>query len=231
MNNYHVLGMTLGHNATAAITNNGRIIACASEERFTREKNVYGYPARAIDYCLHAANLTPQKIDLVVLSSHITPPLYTTSDGLKEQSRHDKPSLNWFSLLSAMRGKINTIKKLDQTGYRHAAPLLSKITNKKRVDLISHRLGISQQNIISSEHHLTHAYTGIFASDLLLDCPHDELLTITVDGEGDAISSSVGIFRRSDYNYKRIATSSYAESIGHFYSAITSYLGMKPLEH
>ena len=94
MDNY-VLGMTLGHNATAAITHAGKIIACVSEERFARVKNIYGYPEKAVRYCLHQAGITPAELSLVVLSSHITPPLKVTHGGLREESRED--DLSWFT--------------------------------------------------------------------------------------------------------------------------------------
>jgi carbamoyltransferase len=230
MGDFYVLGMTLGHNATASLTNNGEVVACASEERFVRKKNVYGYPEKAIAYCLGEAGLRGSDLDLVVLSSRITPPLHQTEDGLQEATRGDKGT-NWFSLLSKTRGTLNKVKSIDTFGYTKLAPMLAKGTHQKRVEIISSLLQIDPKKIICSEHHLTHAYAGIFASDVLRDAPSDELLVITVDGEGDMLSSSVGVFKRSDLSYHRIAQSSYAESIGHFYSAVTTHLGMKMLEH
>ncbi len=232
MDNYYVLGMTLGHNATAALSNNGEIIACASEERFVRIKNVYGYPEKAVTFCLEYAKISPQQLDLVVLSSHITPPLKQTSEGLREESRKDAETITWFSILSHMRNKASRIKSFDTAGYTLVAPLLAKATHKKRVEIISSLLNIDPTKIISSEHHLTHAFSGIFASGwhntLSLQ---EQILAITVDGEGDMLSSSVGIFSPATNHYERIAESSYAESVGHFYSAVTTHLGMKMLEH
>ena len=231
MNDVYVLGMTLGHNATAALTKNGVILATASEERFTRKKNVYGYPKQAITYCLQEGGIAANKLDLVVLSSHITPPLTNTEEGIRESSPDDKGTTNWFTALSKFRGKLKKVKQLDTLAYTKAAPLLAKGTHKKRTEVVSHLLGIDKSKIVSSEHHLTHAYTAIYASDLLKEEKGKEILVITVDGEGDMLSSSVGIYDSSKDSYKRIAQSHYSESIGHFYSAITSYLGMKILEH
>ena len=97
MDDYYVLGMTLGHNATAALTHEGRVIACASEERFARVKNIYGYPEKAVKYCLQQAGITSAELSLIVLSSHITPPLKQTGDGLREESPDDEGSVSWFS--------------------------------------------------------------------------------------------------------------------------------------
>ncbi len=231
MDDCYVLGMTLGHNATAALTHNGRVIACVSEERFTRIKNVYGYPEKAAQYCLNYAGIDGRDLELVVLSSHITPPLKQTSEGFKEESRGEG-SLSWFSILSKIRGHVSKVKTLDQMGYQNFAPLLAKMTHKNRVQILSSLLHVAPEKIISSEHHTTHAYSAIFSSDFFQNAePDEKVLVITVDGEGDMFSSSVGIFTTSTLNYERIAQSSFAESIGHFYSAVTSYLGMRVLEH
>ncbi len=47
-----ILGITDSHCATAALLVDGRIVACVSEERFTRRKNEGGYPRQSVDYCL-----------------------------------------------------------------------------------------------------------------------------------------------------------------------------------
>src|SRR2546426_10067484 len=63
-----VLGVNETHCATAAILRDGRIVGCASEERFTRLKNDAGYPRLAIDALLAELELPPPDIDLVALS-------------------------------------------------------------------------------------------------------------------------------------------------------------------
>src|SRR5438876_7233890 len=63
-----VLGVNETHCATAAVLRDGRIVGCASEERFTRVKNDAGYPRRAIDALLTELDLRPADIDLVALA-------------------------------------------------------------------------------------------------------------------------------------------------------------------
>ena len=63
-----VLGINETHCATAAILRDGAIVACASEERFSRLKNDAGYPRRAIDALLAHLGLAPSAIDLVALA-------------------------------------------------------------------------------------------------------------------------------------------------------------------
>jgi carbamoyltransferase len=63
-----VLGINETHCATAAVLQDGRIVACASEERFSRLKNDAGYPRAAVDALLRDLGLAPKDIDLVALA-------------------------------------------------------------------------------------------------------------------------------------------------------------------
>jgi carbamoyltransferase len=62
----NVLGISaFYHDAAACLIGNGKIIAAAQEERFTRIKFDPSLPINAIKYCLNAASLTPSEIDLL----------------------------------------------------------------------------------------------------------------------------------------------------------------------
>src|SRR2546428_13060720 len=63
-----VLGISETHCATAAILRDGRIVGCASEERFTRLKNDAGYPRLAIEALLKEGGIKPADIDIVALA-------------------------------------------------------------------------------------------------------------------------------------------------------------------
>ena len=63
-----VLGINETHCATAAVIADGRVVGCASEERFTRLKNDAGYPRLAIDALLAELRIAPADIDLVALA-------------------------------------------------------------------------------------------------------------------------------------------------------------------
>ena len=220
----YVLGMTNGHNSTAALMKDGIVVACASEERFLRKKNFYGYPEKAIEYCLKEAKIDSSFLDKVVLASLMTPPLVVTDSGVREESSDDS-NLSWFTFLSRLRTKLKVSKNLDVSLYRTVGSKFVNKTHKDRVEFISNKLGVSKDKIIAGEHHYMHALSTLYGSGMC----DKELLIITVDGEGDGISSTVGVWNGS--SYKRIASSSFADSLGHFYSAITEFLGLKILEH
>jgi len=53
------------HDSAACLVEDGRIVAAAQEERFTRKKHDAGFPTRAVDYCLREAGITTKELDLV----------------------------------------------------------------------------------------------------------------------------------------------------------------------
>lgn len=53
------------HDSAAALVVDGKIVAAAQEERFTRRRHDSGYPERAVAYCLREAGLTPDALDYV----------------------------------------------------------------------------------------------------------------------------------------------------------------------
>ena len=54
------------HDSAAALVEDGRIVAAAQEERFTRKKHDPGYPKHAATYCLEAAGGGLDSVDHVV---------------------------------------------------------------------------------------------------------------------------------------------------------------------
>jgi carbamoyltransferase len=54
------------HDAAAALVRDGRLIAAAEEERFSRKKHDYEYPEHAIDFCLKTAGIEARDLDYVV---------------------------------------------------------------------------------------------------------------------------------------------------------------------
>ena len=54
------------HDSAAAIVVDGKIIAAAQEERFTRKKHDSNYPFNAIEFVLNYSNLKLSEIDKIV---------------------------------------------------------------------------------------------------------------------------------------------------------------------
>jgi carbamoyltransferase len=62
----YILGISAYyHDSAACLVRDGRVVAAAQEERFTRRKHDHRYPARAVEFCLGHARITPEELDYV----------------------------------------------------------------------------------------------------------------------------------------------------------------------
>ena len=96
----YIVGIHDGHDASAALMKDGKVIAAAQEERFSGLKGDYGYPKLSIEYCLNFAKIRGADIDYVALSSRTSNPVLTylkrnanfsVSHWIKEQDLFWKP--------------------------------------------------------------------------------------------------------------------------------------------
>ncbi|MES1255880.1 MAG: carbamoyltransferase [Acidobacteriota bacterium] len=53
------------HDSAACLVEDGRVVAAAQEERFTRKKHDAAFPSRAVEYCLREAGITTRDLDMV----------------------------------------------------------------------------------------------------------------------------------------------------------------------
>ena len=63
----NVLGVHIGHDSSAALVKDGRIVADVAEERFVRIKHYSKLPINSIEYCLKSQNLTMNDIDIIAI--------------------------------------------------------------------------------------------------------------------------------------------------------------------
>ena len=188
------------HDSAAAIINDGKIVAAAQEERFTRKKHDSSYPFNAIKYCLEEANVKLNEVDNVVF--------------------YEKPFLKFERLLEtylafAPRGfksfsismPIWLREKLFQKKF-----LFDKLKNQDQ--------NFNDINRISfSEHHFSHAASAFYPS------PFKEAVIITLDGVGEWATTTVAIGKDNDI--KMLKEIHFPHSLGLLYSAFTYYLGFK----
>lgn len=96
---------------------------------------------------------------------------------------------------------------------------------KKRLQTLEDRLeeilGPIQDKIITVEHHLAHATSAYFT------CGREKSIVLTIDAAGDGLSS--GVYLGDQGDLKKIAESSYLDSLGDFYASITEMLGYRPM--
>jgi len=127
------------HDAAAALTDNGVLVAAAEEERFSRKKHDYDFPLNAIQFCLNEAKIEGKDLDYVVFFEKP----FTKFDRLMKSSLKGFPKSYWL-FVQSMR-----------------TWLVDKIWIKS---LISSSLGIDTKRIIFSDHHMSHAASSYFCS-------------------------------------------------------------------
>jgi carbamoyltransferase len=62
-----ILGLHVGHDGTAALVVNGRVVAAIGEERLSRTKQHYGFPYLAIAQVLRDSGLKPDQVDKIAV--------------------------------------------------------------------------------------------------------------------------------------------------------------------
>lgn len=150
------------HDSAACLVRDGKLAAAAQEERFTRRKHDFGFPANAVEFCLTSQGLRIEDIDYVVF--------------------YDKPVLKFERLLNTY---LATSPK-GLTSYAKALPLWLK--EKLWIpDTIKRELGYSGE-ILFTEHHQSHAGSAFYPSPY----QEAAILTIDGVGEWTTNSIGIG---------------------------------------
>ena len=197
----NILGISaFYHDSAACLIKNGKIIAAAQEERFTRIKHDSSYPYHAIEFILNYAKLKLSEIDQIVF--------------------FEKPFLKFERLLEtyvalAPRGFVS---------FSKAMPIWikEKLFQKNFLfnKLKSHDENyISDKNIFFSDHHLSHAASAFFPS------PFEEAIVLTADGVGEWATTTIALGKRNNLEIKKEIH--FPHSLGLLYSAFTYYTGFK----
>ena len=209
-NNITVLGIHYFiHDAGAALVQNGKVLASINEEKIRNVKHCGGYPTKSIGEVFKIAKLDPSEVDAVaivgIMGEKILP--------LSEMFPNYRSLFSHFSLL---------------TGHKKGIELLTSYLQRiQKIDAIKNdltKLGIPLNEIIFVEHHAAHAAAACYLSPWDLD---EEVMVLTLDGQGDGISSTVNIGHKGEIRRVENSETSYYDSLGlSFYSQITAYLGM-----
>ncbi len=188
------------HDSAAALVEDGRIVAAAQEERFTRKKQDAGYPENAIQYCLEEGNVKLDDLDYIVF--------------------YEKPFIKFERL-------VETYLAFAPRGFgsfRAALPLWIKQKLFQK-SLIGKRLRARapdfdwQHKLLFAEHHRSHAASAFYPS------PFEEAVVLTMDGVGEWATTSMGIGR--DHGIEMLKEIHFPHSLGLLYAAFTYYTGFK----
>lgn len=225
----YILGINESHVATAALLKDGEIVACASEERFTRVKGQWGYPKLAVEYCLKEAGITSLDLNEVYMGFESASMFIL---GSRESIFISKvivsisPYLR--SLLLFLVGifpfTYNIYDFMFNTFYNFFLTITFEYPHRR---LTAKALGIDRNKIKKMDHHLAHAMAAYYSGPKNKN--NKQSLVITNDGMGDKVCSR--IYKVKNYIWEEIASTPNAYSLGWLYLFVTEYLGMKPNEH
>ena len=188
------------HDSAASIIIDGKIVAAAQEERFTRKKHDSNYPHKAVEFVLKYSNLNLSEVDNIVF--------------------YEKPFLKFERLLEtyvafAPRGFIQFTKAMPLW-------LREKLFQKKMlIDYLKENDENfnDERKIFFSEHHMSHAASAFFPS------PFNEAIILTADGVGEWATSTVAVGKNNNIEIKKEIH--FPHSLGLLYSAFTYYTGFK----
>jgi carbamoyltransferase len=188
------------HDSAAALVVDGKVVAAAQEERFTRKKHDSAFPQNAIRSCLEIGGLKVGELDHVAF--------------------YDKPFLKFERLLEtylafAPRGF---------TSFREALPVWVKDKLFQRNTLLKELKKLDRKadwdaKLLFSEHHLSHAASAFYPS------PFERAAVLTMDGVGEWTTTSLALGEGRALKVMREIH--FPHSLGLLYSAFTYYTGFK----
>lgn len=193
----NVLGIHIGHDSSAALVVDGRIVADVAEERFTRTKHYCGLPIASIDYCLKSRGLAMAEIDVVAVPA-----------------AGSVPDLNFLLDLKGARRECKTQKR---RMIEFAEEIFNKPTAKPPLYIKNFPIQDSIE-VVHVNHHLAHAASAYYTNPI-----PEKQLVVTIDGAGDGIS--VGLWRGEKGKIELLQSFPTSASIGWFYSNVTEALG------
>ena len=198
----YILGISsYYHDSAACLLHDGKIIAAAQEERFSRIKHDSSFPQQAIQYCVKEAGIEPLDIDNIVF--------------------YEKPFLKFERLLE-------TYLAFAPKGFRSfasAMPIWIKEKLYQKYNLVKSLKSVLDPEIdwsaklLFSEHHLSHAASAFYPS------PFQEAAVLTLDGVGEWTTTSFAVGNGKDLQV--LKEIHFPHSLGLLYSAFTYYTGFK----
>ena len=188
------------HDSAAALIIDGKIVAAAQEERFTRKKHTPDFPVNAIKFCLEYSGCSIDELDAVVFYDK---PLLKFERLLETYYAFAPKGLRQFlTAIPVWLKEKMFLKKLLYEG-------LAEVENYDKKKL----------RLLFTEHHFSHAASAFYPS------PYQEAAILTVDGVGEWATAS--ICHGKDNKITMLKEMKFPHSVGLLYSAFTYYLGFR----
>src|ERR1051326_865790 len=189
------------HDSAAAIVEDGRIIAAAQEERFTRKKHDAAFPKEAVKFCLKYAGTELNELDAIVF--------------------YDKPLLKFERLLETYYGfapKGIRSFMMSIPVWLKEKMFLKRLMNEELL-AVDENYKKGKVKMLFTEHHLSHAASAYYPS------LYEDAAILTIDGVGEWATASICHGTKNEI--KILKELRFPHSLGLLYSAFTYFLGFK----
>jgi carbamoyltransferase len=199
-----ILGLSgaVGHDPSAAILVDGKIVAAAEEERFIRDKHAKNkFPYEAAKYCLEAAGIQPDQVDVVAFPYAEIP--------LSSPARWHYAMRHWYAPDRAIDAIFNGNRRFRR--------------NRDKALALMADLGLGKARYFPVEHHLSHASSCYHLSGF-----KEKTAIVGIDGKGEYATTFFGYGENGKIH--KIKEFYDPDSLGGMYGAITEYLGFEMLD-
>jgi len=194
----NILGISaFYHDSAAALVKDGKIIAAAQEERFTRKKHDENFPVNAIKYCLAEGGIKKGELDAIAF--------------------YDKPITKFVRILET----YFSVAPRGLRSFMLALPvwLKKKLWIPMEIEIAMEKCGMDFSKMYFPEHHESHAASAFYPS------PFQSAAILTVDGVGEWATSTLG--RGNGNKLEIISDLHFPHSLGLLYSAFTYFTGFR----
>ena len=243
-NSENTLALSISHNSSAALMQDGKVVVAVCEERSRRQKNYIGFPKNAIDYCLEKAGITGKQLCRIAYTTNYNLGILVKSKTITQFTLQDyrdyygekfyKRRLRGESCLDYLQWLRDDPKFNSNTEYFDFSYITDEVLKNPDLDiklfrdeevrLLSEHLSVDKEKIEFLDHHTCHAYYSYFGSPFRgKDC-----IVLTLDGWGDGRNQTV--WKVSDEEFTLLAESN-QNDLGRIYKMATLLLGMRPDEH
>ncbi|MCD4694412.1 hypothetical protein K8R62_03585, partial [bacterium] len=194
-----ILGVRQGHDSSAAVIIDGKIIADVQEERFTRQKNDTSFPINAINYCLKTAEISSEDIDFLAIAN----------------SKIQSHFFSFFDIPKELISETPGFKEISKSYVKNLFGI-SNDKNRPVLPLYQKKLKLSQKcKIECVDHHFSHAASAAYTSGL----NNEKALIVTMDGVGNGVSNAIWRFENNQIT--KLASFDQSSSLAFFYSSAT----------
>ena len=205
----YILGLSTMTESSAVLMRDGRVVAAAEEERFSRVKHDGGFPYRAIAFVLAANDLTLADVDHVAV--------YWDPYKLGHRANYMLGMLLRNPVVFGEKAKRSLQVWKGGTGEDSGWGSIFRTSRK-----LTERFGSTPRNVHFLDHHLCHMASCFLASSF------QDAAILVMDGAGEAACTTWGF--GAGTKIEKVDEHRLPHSLGHFYSAVTGYIGFKMLD-